>query len=75
MGLCCKEWKKTRKNVTIRDIVKQVPADYLVDIYGDKEDRLSDKSDADEGRGVGTNLDKYTGYEFSTCDAVERWME
>ena len=59
----------------IRDVVKQVPADHLVDIYGDKEDRLSDKSDADEGRGMGTNLDKYTGYEFSTCDAVERWME
>ena len=58
----------------IADVVKQLPADNLVNIYADKENRSSGESDA-EDRGVGTNLDKYTGHEFSTRNAVERWME
>ena len=55
-------------------MIKQAPAGSLADIYADKEDRLSDGSDA-ENRGAGTNLDRYTGHEFSTCDATQGWIE
>ena len=55
-------------------MISQAPADHLADIYADKEDELSDESDAEE-RGAGINLDKYTGQEFSTCGATQRWME
>lgn len=58
----------------IAEIIEQVPADHLADIYADKEDRQSSESDA-EDRGVGTNLDNYIEHEFSTCDATQRWME
>ena len=58
----------------IADITKQTPANHLANIYADKEDRLSDGSDS-EDKGVRINLDKYTGYEFSTCDVTGRWME
>jgi hypothetical protein len=55
-------------------LLEKSPADHLVDIYVNKEDELSGESDA-EDRGVGANLDKYTGDKFSTCDATQRWMK
>jgi len=55
----------------IADVIEQVPADHLADIYADKEDRQSSESDAEDS-GVGTNIDNYIEHEFSTCDATQR---
>jgi hypothetical protein len=61
-------------NEAIADVIKRAPADCLADIYVDKDDGLSGESDA-EDRGTGTNLDMYTGHEFSTRNATGGWME
>jgi len=56
----------------IADVIGSTPADCLADIYADKWERLSDSDTED--RGVGMNLDMYTGHEFSTCGATGQWM-
>ena len=61
-------------DAVIGDVLKQTPAGSLAEIYTNDDGRLSDESDA-EYRGTGANLDKYTGTEFSTCDATGGWME
>ena len=58
-------------NEAISDVIAS--ADCLVDPHADKGEELIE-SDA-EDKGTGTNLDKYTGPEFSTCDATRKWME
>ena len=57
---------------TIADVIGSAPADCLADIYADKGERLSESDTED--RGVGMNLDTYTGHEFPTCGATGQWM-
>jgi hypothetical protein len=64
----------TTIDAVIADIIGRDPVDCLADIYADKDDGLSNESDV-EDRGTGSNLDMYTGHEFSTCNATEGWME
>lgn len=57
----------------ISDLIGYPSADCPADIYAEKGEELIE-SDAEDG-GTGINLDKYTGPEFSTCDATGKWME
>jgi len=61
-------------DTAITEIIERTPANSLADIYGGEDDGLLGESDV-EDRGTGTNLDRYIGHEFSTCNATGGWME
>jgi hypothetical protein len=58
----------------IAEVVAQTPANHLADIYADRRNQESEKSDS-EDRGTGFNLDRYIVHPFAACDATQRWME
>ena len=60
-------------DAVIGEVLKRNPAYSLAEVYADGDGGLSSESDA-EDRGTGGNLDKYTGAEFSTCNATGEWM-
>ena len=61
-------------DAAIADVLRRTPAGCLTEIYADDVSELLSESDS-EDRGTGTNLDKYTGDNFSTRNATRGWME
>ena len=58
----------------VADVIKCTPAESLGAIYADEDSGSSSESDT-EDRGVGANLDMYTGEKFSSQDTPGGWME
>ena len=56
-------------DTAIVDVLRHTPTGCLAEIYVYNNSGLSSESDSENG-GAGTNLNMYTGAEFSTCNAT-----